>query len=552
MKRLIGVMVLTLLVLTACTSMKVGEMPNFTQRVGEKFPDDIILSWTENPVDTQTVAWKSKSNKEAKVEYFEIDSENKMTGDIMTVNAKTEEFNKRYLNSAVMINLKEKTKYAYRVGNAGKWSNYSKFLSGTDDKEKFKFVLLGDSQSGDASNPDYKPLEKVLGTVYSKNNDIKFVMSLGDLVEIGEALNHWDNWFDAVEGYFNNTSFMAVQGNHENLSLEEADDVKPKMYLKQMFLPENGPEGQIEQAYSFEFGDAKFIVLNSQIREEEKFDDKIAEKEIVWLENELKTSKKAWNILFFHKPIFYSHEKRANDSIKKLFQPIIDKYNVDLVFNGHDHAISRTFPIKGDDFYEKPSQGTIYYTTGRTGDKIYTHVKQKVWNDFFYDSLESTSYLTVEIDDGVAVINTYLGNGDLIDEFVIDKKMDKISNRTEFFKKSEKTKMVIYGSEINYDGLDTDTVIYNEKLYIPLAPLLKFTEGRIKKMEDKRRLNIYDIKVSFYFDPEKKPTIRAKEIEADNLYIKDDIIYISKDTLEKIYGFNIKKSDKQNILYLER
>ena len=39
----------------------------------------------------------------------------------------------------------------------------------------------------------------------------------------------------------------------------------------------------------------------------------------------------------------------------------MEKYGVDLVFNAHDHAIARTYPIKAGALMKKPSEGVIYY-----------------------------------------------------------------------------------------------------------------------------------------------------------------------------------------------
>ena len=49
----------------------------------------------------------------------------------------------------------------------------------------------------------------------------------------------------------------------------------------------------------------------------------------------------------------------------------MEKYGVDLVFNAHDHAIARTYPIKNGVFMKRPSQGVIYYLAGQSGGKTY-------------------------------------------------------------------------------------------------------------------------------------------------------------------------------------
>ena len=73
-----------------------------------------------------------------------------------------------------------------------------------------------------------------------------------------------------------------------------------------------------------------------------------------WLVDELKNNTCKWTIVSMHNPM-YSIGKWGSDSSKNAIalglqaqlRKIFDKYGVDLVLQGHDHAISRTFPIDG-------------------------------------------------------------------------------------------------------------------------------------------------------------------------------------------------------------
>jgi hypothetical protein len=49
-----------------------------------------------------------------------------------------------------------------------------------------------------------------------------------------------------------------------------------------------------------------------------------------------------WTVLTFHHPIFSSAKDRDNPRLRELWQPIFDKYHVDLVLQGHDHTYGRT------------------------------------------------------------------------------------------------------------------------------------------------------------------------------------------------------------------
>src|SRR5215216_5190826 len=53
-----------------------------------------------------------------------------------------------------------------------------------------------------------------------------------------------------------------------------------------------------------------------------------------------------WIFVMFHKPMYSSLSKQVEEYIiREKYQPIFDKYNVDLVISGHNHIYSRTLPL---------------------------------------------------------------------------------------------------------------------------------------------------------------------------------------------------------------
>ncbi len=101
-----------------------------------------------------------------------------------------------------------------------------------------------------------------------------------------------------------------------------------------------------------------------------------------WLDSDLSANKQPWTIVSFHKTPYYNKASRANVSLKNIISPIIEKHHVDVVLNGHDHGVSRTFPINNGKYYTDYSKGTVYYVTGRSGAKYYGDLSSKVWDAF--------------------------------------------------------------------------------------------------------------------------------------------------------------------------
>ena len=97
-----------------------------------------------------------------------------------------------------------------------------------------------------------------------------------------------------------------------------------------------------------------------------------------------------WIFVIFHKPMYSSISKQLEEYIMRdKYQQIFDKYNVDLVIQGHNHIYSRTLPLSfnSQDISEpildqnianSNNQGTftqpngiVYLVVGTGGDELY-------------------------------------------------------------------------------------------------------------------------------------------------------------------------------------
>ena len=103
---------------------------------------------------------------------------------------------------------------------------------------------------------------------------------------------------------------------------------------------------------------------------------------------------------------------------------MLEKHHVDITFNGHDHGVARTYPINGGVFGRKPSQGTVYFVTGRSGNKTYLDLLKKPFNSYFYNPLDQPNYLVVEVKGLLLTVKTYKQDGTLVDTYTIDKAND--------------------------------------------------------------------------------------------------------------------------------
>ena len=425
-------------------------------------PDHVALTWISSPLTTQTITWRTSAEvKNGVIEYLDG---NALSAKAKKITAKAVAYKTDQgtdsLFSATITGLKEDTVYAYRVGDGKTWIAESTFR--TAGGKNLEFLVFGDSQSGNATKTIYDPWMATVHAAFTGNKDARFMVNMGDLVEIGWMQTHWNAWFDAAKGVIDRIPEMPVQGNHETYmdSTENVMD-KPDFWLAQLPTPRNGPDGLKGQVYSYSIGNADFFVLDSQEDEESPKYGDILNAQAAWLDKALAASKADFKLAFFHKTPYYNKAARANEKLKAAFCPVLEKYHVDIVFNGHDHGLSRTYPVKGDTFFPNPKDGTVYYVTGRSGNKYYNDLTNKFWNAFFYDPQDQPVYLLVDIEGKTLTVTAKKADGTVVDTYVIDKAGTK-STVTPVAGKLNATRTAVNGTVLSGAAINPSLTRKNE------------------------------------------------------------------------------------------
>ena len=97
----------------------------------------------------------------------------------------------------------------------------------------------------------------------------------------------------------------------------------------------------------------------------------------------------------------------------KHFQPLLEKYGVDLVLTGHDHSYGRG--IVSDNKNIKPS---IVYVVSVSGPKMY-EAGNKEWMQF--KGGHSQLFQKITIEENKLNYKTYTAEGELYDQFSLVK-----------------------------------------------------------------------------------------------------------------------------------
>jgi hypothetical protein len=228
----------------------------------------------------------------------------------------------------------------------------------------------------------------------------------GDLVNRGADRDDWDSLFYNSAGIYDRRTLVPVIGNHE------CQGGQPTLYLKQFTLMTNGPANiEKERAYSFEYSNALFVVLDSNLD---------AKTQTNWLAQTLANSTSTWKFVTYHHPAYSSGPARDNKGVRNLWTPIFDKYHVDLALQGHDHAYLRTYPMHSQKKVEKAADGTIYVVSV-SGTKFYDQGKFE-YTQVGFTNVATFQVLDIQISGDRMVYRAYDTEQKIRDEFVIEKK----------------------------------------------------------------------------------------------------------------------------------
>ncbi|MGC1275897.1 MAG: metallophosphoesterase family protein [Planctomycetaceae bacterium] len=304
-------------------------------------PDRVLLGWKGDPATSQSVAWRTDDSvTKAVAQIAKSEPGPAFEKHARAVAATTQpletNLGKACYHSVSFENLTPGTQYAYRVGDGETWSEWFQFRTASDKPAPLQFIYVGDAQNDLKSH-----WSRVIRQAYSDAPKARFVLHAGDLINRGDADWEWGGWFHSLGWIAGSVPQLAVPGNHEYSLLQrlkEGDGITPH-WRPQFELPENGPMGLEETVWYADVQGVRIVGLNSN----ENYEIQSA-----WLEDVLGDNPNRWTIVTHHHPIHSASRNRDNPMLRRAWQPIYDKYGVDLVLQGHDHSYGRTGPLTFD------------------------------------------------------------------------------------------------------------------------------------------------------------------------------------------------------------
>jgi hypothetical protein len=201
----------------------------------------------------------------------------------------------------------------------------------TTDAAPWRFAVVGDTHVG--SSDTVKEMIPFMAA-----DSIKFVLVCGDLVEAGlkctaaqlrQQLTAWQGIFAPL--YDNGVGVYPVRGNHED---DAADDIAVwnEIFNGAKALPQNGPTGELNLTYSFQYKNALCIGLDDYVS--------IHHVNQSWLNQQLAANTLPHVFVFGHEAAFkvFHTDCLDDDSVSRnTFWQSLTNARSKVYFCGHDH-----------------------------------------------------------------------------------------------------------------------------------------------------------------------------------------------------------------------
>jgi predicted phosphodiesterase len=244
-----------------------------------------------------------------------------------------------------------------------------------------KFAAIGDNGTGD--QPQYDVARQMATAHAAFPYDL--VIMLGDNMYGGQKPADFVDKFEKPYAALlqAGVTFRASLGNHDR-----PDNVSYKLY---------NMDGQ--RYYTYTRNNVRFVVLDST---------QLDAKQLQWLETTLVNAKEPWKICYFHHPL-YSNAARHGSSVdlRVILEPIFVRYDVDVVFSGHDHVYERI----------KPQNGIYYFVSGSAGQLRKGNMRPNEDTAAYFD--QDQSFMLVEVSDDDMFFSVISRTGRTVDSGVI-------------------------------------------------------------------------------------------------------------------------------------
>jgi len=263
------------------------------------------------------------------------------------------------------------TQYKYRVGSEGAWSDTFYHLTSGGSNTDFSFTVVTDTQ-----DDVFEGMTLTLRAANQYDPDHRFFIHAGDVVNyIGLNPSEIENYMNKSTEFIKYRPIAATQGNHDTYHNKSGDTYifgEATIFNAFITFPPNGFVQTLPtfdpnrgNSYYFYYNKVLIVVLNTlssqnAISTSEPNLAAFAAQQ-TWFRNVLQKDKdenrSKYRIVITHVPFFPgrgtsdgspagTNETWIMPNSRAAYGKILDDFDVDIYFAGHDHVYGRSHPIK--------------------------------------------------------------------------------------------------------------------------------------------------------------------------------------------------------------
>ena len=310
-----------------------------------------------------------------------------------------------YQYRADLTGLRPDTEYSYRVLQDGRTLVQEDGLRfRTAGPPPFRFLVFGDSGVG---SPEQRAVAQGM-----LREQAALVLHVGDLAyPNGTFPLLQTRYLDIYQGLMKLVPFFATPGNHEY----DTDNAAP--YLAIHAPPADGvPAADRGRYYSFDWGNAQFVSLDTNLPLTQATEGRGPMLE--WLDQDLARTRQPWRVVLLQHPPFPTSVHETDPicaTVRQRVLPILERYNVQVTFGGHEHNYQQSQPIRNGQ-YAQPGEGIAHVITGGGGAPLYPVAPRP---GLVYAE-SAHHYLRVEVSGPRLTVHAIRVDGQEIDTFTLN------------------------------------------------------------------------------------------------------------------------------------
>lgn len=352
-------------------SLKDGRWTEFYDKDTQKetSPNLINISFGEDGVTSRCFCFRTPITKEGFVNYRKEGESlwNSISTNIYIVKDME---GSTSVHKAKVTDLSKGT-YEYKVGYDGCWSDIATFEVKNYNLESQSINILWTSDQQSWNSKEFKVWKESARFLRQNDNYKNFDMHLntGDISQNGLRSFEWRDYYKSAGELARNIPHMISCGNNDLIDKKFSDAYCNYIYEDNKFA---------NSVYAYDLGYTHFICLNSNTDSTYlnnvgniggyESTNAFLQAQMDWMDDHLtkvyaRETKPRWIIVYAHlSPFTVSRTLRLQRWVS-----YFEKWKVDLVLCGHNHAYSRSIALKTGYDYNKSPAYNDYITTVSQG-----------------------------------------------------------------------------------------------------------------------------------------------------------------------------------------